>query len=140
MINVYDGRSEVLFDSSGHINNLQKLNWKALAEHVNFFFSSKDLISWPGRAIALAWCVQQRLATGAVNIVFMSNRALSLNHFYNYSISRGYKNRLSKGQSPLYFKMKPHLTFSYIYIYIFRKARNVSAVLRHLQIIWRVDG
>ena len=91
----------MLFDSSGHINNLQKRNWKALAEHVNFFFSSKDLISWPGRAIALAWCVQQRLATGclglAVNIVFMSNRALSLNHFYNYSISRGYKNRLSKG-------------------------------------------
>ena len=57
--------------------------WKqiegAFSRACEMFFSSKHLICWPDRAIALAWCVQQRLATGCVGLaVFISSRALSL--------------------------------------------------------------
>ena len=67
--------------------------WKqiegAFSRACEMFFSRRVNISicWPDRAIALAWCVQQRLATGCVGLaVFISSRALSLSYSYNYSI------------------------------------------------------
>ena len=62
--------------------------WKqiegAFSRACEMFSAVKILICWPDRAIALAWCVQQRLATGCLGLaVFISSRALSLNYSYN---------------------------------------------------------
>ena len=83
-------------------------------EHVKCFSAVNILICWPDRAIALAWCVQQRLATGCIGLaVFISSRALSLNYSYNYSIYKeATENMLNKRHSLHTVRqlVKPHLT------------------------------
>ena len=93
--------------------------WKqiegAFSRACEMFFSSKhfDLLARQGYCSS-NWCVQQRLATGCVGLaVFISNRALSLNYSYNYSIYKeATENMLNKRHSLHTVRqlIKPHLT------------------------------